>query len=92
MPGDVTGPAAGESAAHVTRVPDGHPEGYLEGFANLYSDIAEVISARIEGREPNPLATSFPTVEDGARGMRFIEAAVASSRAGGVWTDVRLDL
>lgn len=93
-PGLVTraGPGAGEVAAHATRVPAGHPEGYLEGFANLYSDIAEVISARIEGREPDPLATGFPTVEDGARGVRFIQAAVESSREGSVWVDLRLEL
>ena len=51
------GSAAGEAAAHATRIPPGHPEGYLEGFANIYSDVAEVITAHIEDREPDPLAT-----------------------------------
>ncbi len=85
------GAGAGAAAAHATRVPPGHPEGYLEGFANLYRDAAEVIAARLEGRDPDPLAT-FPTVEDGARGIKFVAAAVESSAKGGVWIDARLDV
>ena len=86
------GSAAGAAAAHATRVPPGHPEGYLEGFANIYTDIAEVITARSEGREPDPLATHFPTVVDGALGMKFITAAVESSSRDGAWTDAKLSL
>ena len=86
------GHGAGEAAGRVTRVPPGHPEGYLEGFANLYSDVAEVLLARIEGRKADPAAMDFPTVEDGARGMRFITAAVESSARGGVWVEAGLDL
>jgi hypothetical protein len=76
----------------VTRIPPGHVEGYLEGFANLYSDCAELITARLEGRPPDPGATLVPTVEDGARGVRFITAAVESSSRGAVWTDLALAL
>lgn len=76
------------AAAHATRIPSGHPEGYLEAFAQLYRDAAEQILARREGREPDPLCRDTPTVEDGLRGMRFVAAAVASSRAGGAWTPV----
>jgi predicted dehydrogenase len=86
------GPAAGPAAGHATRIPAGHPEGYLEGFAQLYRDVAEQITARWQGRTPDPLACTVPTVEDGARGMKFIEAVVASSRADGRWTDARLPL
>jgi predicted dehydrogenase len=84
--------AAGDAAAQATRVPPGHPEGYLEGFANLYSDIAEVITARLEDRAPDPLACDFPTVEDGALGMKFITAAVESSSRDGAWVDAKLAL
>ncbi|MBY0337649.1 MAG: Gfo/Idh/MocA family oxidoreductase [Acetobacteraceae bacterium] len=76
------------AAGHATRIPAGHPEGYLEAFAQLYRDAAEQIAARREGRAPDPLCCDTPTVEDGLRGMRFVAAAVASSRAGGVWTPV----
>ncbi len=86
------GPGAGQAAAAVTRIPPGHIEGYLEAFANIYSGCAELIAARLEGREPDPSALLVPTVEDGARGVRFITAAVESSARGGVWVDARLDL
>jgi predicted dehydrogenase len=85
------GPGLGEAALRAARVPPGHPEGYLEGFANLYSDIGEAILARIEQRAADPLALEFPGVEDGVRGIQFIEAAVESSRRGGVWVDLAAD-
>ncbi|MDM0115215.1 Gfo/Idh/MocA family oxidoreductase [Variovorax sp. J22R133] len=86
------GAAAGAAAGHATRIPAGHPEGYLEGFAQLYRDVAEQLHARWESRAPDPKACSVPTVEDGARGMKFIEAVVESSRADGRWVDARLQL
>jgi predicted dehydrogenase len=86
------GSGSGAAASHATRIPAGHPEGYLEGFAQIYRDVAEQIQARWQGRAPDPLARSVPTVEDGARGMKFIEAVVESSRAEGRWTDARLKL
>jgi len=82
------GATAGPAAAHASRIPAGHPEGYLEAFAQLYTDFAEQLHARWEKRAPNPLACHVPTIEDGLRGMQFIEAVVASSRAGGRWTAV----
>jgi len=78
--------AAGPAAAHATRIPAGHPEGYLEGFAQLYRDAAELIRAREEGRLPDPNTMLLPSVDDGVRGVRFIAAAVASSRANAAWT------
>ena len=86
------GAGSGDAAGHATRLPAGHPEGYLEGFATIYSDVAEVITARLEGRDPDPLATTYPTVEDGALGVKFIEAAVQSSNQGSVWIDAKLPL
>jgi predicted dehydrogenase len=81
------GAGAGVEAGRVTRVPPGHPEGYLEGFANLYAEIARAIRAARTGKKPDD-PVSFPTVEDGLAGMIFIEAAVASSKAGGLWTKI----
>jgi len=86
------GPGAGEAAAKVSRIPPGHVEGYLEAFANIYTGCAELITAKLEGREPDPAARLVPSVEDGARGVRFITAAVESSSRGGVWTDLHLAL
>jgi predicted dehydrogenase len=81
------GAGAGAEAGRITRVPPGHPEGYLEGFANLYTEIARAIRAARTGEKVDE-AVTFPSVEDGLAGMVFIEAAVASSKAGGVWTKV----
>ena len=81
------GAGALSEAARVTRIPSGHPEGYLEGFATIYSEAADAIIAARGGAKPDP-AVTYPTVEDGLAGMAFIEAAVASSRAGGRWTSL----
>ncbi len=78
------GPGSGEAAGRVTRVPPGHPEGYLEGFANVYSEVARAIKAARAG-EKAPEGVAFPTIEDGVKGLAFIEAAVQSSRANGQW-------
>lgn len=72
----------------ASRIPGGHPEGYLEAFAQLYTDAAELIAARIENREPNTFALQVPNVDHGVRGVRFIEAAVRSSQRKAAWVDV----
>ncbi len=84
------GPSLGPAAARATRIPSGHPEGYLEGFANLYRDLAEQIRARRAKRAPDGQALLVPTVEDGARGVKFIAAAVESSAQNGAWVDARV--
>ena len=80
------GAGASASATHATRVPGGHPEGYLEGFAQIYSDAAELIRAHQDKREPNAFANLVPGIADGVRGVAFIEAAIASSKANSAWT------
>ena len=83
-------PGLSDAAKRATRIPTGHPEGFQEAFANLYCDAAEAIAAKITGTQADPMALDFPSVEDGARGMAFVEAAVASSGAGGGWVDCSL--
>jgi predicted dehydrogenase len=82
------GPGVLPLAARSSRMVKGHPEGFPEAFANLYSDAAEAIAANIAGREPDPLALVFPNSADGLAGLRFVSAAVESSRRGGAWTAV----
>jgi predicted dehydrogenase len=82
------GPGVSASASHATRVPGGHPEGYLEGFAQIYADAAELVRAHNEKREPDAFAKLTPGVTDGVRGVKFIEAAIASSGKNGVWTPI----
>jgi predicted dehydrogenase len=85
------GPGLKPAARRVSRISIGHPEGYQEAFAALYAEAAEAIIARRLGQTPDPAALNFATVEDGARTMKFIEAALESSRSGR-WADCRLDL
>ncbi len=73
------------ASAHATRLPPGHPEAFIEAFANIYRGSIDAIRARKTGQIPTGLATEFPTVHDGARGVRFIERAIESGRAGGKW-------
>lgn len=76
-----------EAQAH-TRIPAGHPEGYLEAFANIYRNVARCLSARLDGQEPEPIFTDFPTVTDGVRGMHFIEKVIESGRSKQKWVAV----
>ncbi len=74
-------------ASHNTRTPGGHPEGYLEAFGNLYRNFALTLSAKINNEEAKPEWLDFPGVEDGVRGMAFIENVVASNLSEEKWID-----
>lgn len=74
-------------AARASRIPAGHPEGYLEAFAQIYSDAADLIEGSDAARSPAG-GTLVPQASDGARGVRFIHAAVESSRRNGIWIDL----
>lgn len=75
-----------ESAARASRLPSGHPEGFIEAFANVYLGVAADIRARLQGVGVDPLAADYPRVEDGARGVHFIEKVLESSRSTAKWT------
>lgn len=72
-------------AAFNSRTPAGHPEGYIEAFANLYRNFALALRARLKGEEPAPETLDFPSVEEGVRGMRFIEAIVSTGATDKKW-------
>ena len=87
--------ARSASAAAGTRLPGGHPEGFVGAFANLYREVARAVRARDVARarggppddsEEAP-APDFPTVQDGARGIHFIDTAIRSDRAGS-WMEI----
>jgi predicted dehydrogenase len=75
------------SSTSIIRMPNGHPEGYLEGFATIYSQVAAAIRAASEGKAPDTNIL-FPTGDDGKAGVAFVDAAVRSSTAGGIWVDL----
>ncbi len=72
-------------ATHNARTPGGHPEGYLEAFGNIYRNFALTLAARIDGSAPSAEAMDFPGVEDGIRGMAFIDNVVASAGMDTKW-------
>jgi predicted dehydrogenase len=78
----------GKAALAAGRTPPSHPEGYLEAFANIYRNFATTIRARLDGKKlpKGDLALDYPKIEDGIRGMAFIEAVVASSKKNAAWT------
>lgn len=77
-------------ATHNTRTPGGHPEGYLEAFANLYRNFALSVKANIEGKIADPEALDYPGIEDGVRGMAFIENVIASGKSDIKWTNFNI--
>jgi predicted dehydrogenase len=77
----------GSFAQHNTRTPAGHPEGYLEAFANLYRNFALTLQAAASGQPATPEALDYPGLEDGIRGMAFIESVIASGHSATKWTD-----
>jgi predicted dehydrogenase len=73
-----------EPAIAVCRTPAGHPEGYIEAFANLYAGFARAVRDY-----PAHGETGCASAADGVATMRFIRAALISSRNQSAWT--RLD-
>lgn len=76
-------------ADRATRVTIGHAEGMPLAFANIYTDLAEAIAAKNEGRELNPAANLFPKAEDGLRSMAAVFAVAESGKAKGAWVEAR---
>ena len=78
------GPGLSPSATAACRLPAGHPEGFLEAFANVYRNFAGAVRATSRRK-----SFDFPTVQDGVRGMSFIEATVESSMRGAKWVKLK---
>ncbi|PQZ48366.1 gfo/Idh/MocA family oxidoreductase [Ochrobactrum sp. MYb15] len=81
------GSGVGDAATRVTRVPGGHPEGYLEAFATIYVEAANAIQAKRDNTKPDS-AVMYPTVDDGVKGVAFIDACVRSSNKNGGWVSL----
>ncbi|TNM62531.1 Gfo/Idh/MocA family protein [Aliirhizobium smilacinae] len=78
------GAGAGSAAGRVSRIPSGHPEGYLEAFATIYTEASRAIHAHKKDVAVDK-AVIYPTVDDGVKGVAFVEACVASSKRNGAW-------
>ncbi|MHC4596073.1 MAG: Gfo/Idh/MocA family protein [Planctomycetota bacterium] len=77
--------AKSPAAGRATRLPSGHPEAFFEAFANNYCNFADTVRARLTRTKPDPLARDFPDVNDGLRGMLFIETVLASAKSRQKW-------
>lgn len=75
-----------EVAKINSRTPASHPEGYLEAFANIYRNFASHIRCTLDGSTPDSHITDYPDIDDGIRGMSFIDAVVESSQNNAAWT------
>ena len=77
-------------AVQNCRTPGGHPEGYLEAFGNIYKNFALSLMHKLDGKEPTKEMLDFPRVEEGIRGMAFIENVVKSNGSDKKWTDYEI--
>ena len=77
-----------ESAIRANRITEGHPEGMVLAFANIYRDLAEVITAKLEDRPADPLSLSYPNAEEGRHMVDVVWAAAESSSNGSQWLAV----
>jgi predicted dehydrogenase len=78
-------------AARWTRAGLGHPEGFFEAFANLYTEVADALLAKAEGRSFTKSELGFPDASDGLKGAAFVEAAMRSYADGGRWTALEIN-
>ncbi|MFC1738256.1 Gfo/Idh/MocA family protein [Planctomycetota bacterium] len=77
------------AAARATRLPFGHPEAFFEAFANIYCNFADTVRAKLTRTKPDKLALDFPNVNDGLRGMLFINTVLTSSKSKQKWTKIK---
>jgi hypothetical protein len=77
-----------DAAARGTRLPSGHPEAMLEAIANIYNNFGDTIHAVNNNEEPSELILDFPNVDDGIRGMKFIDAVIKNNTNNEKWTSI----
>jgi len=75
-------------ATHNTRIPAGHPEGLLEAFGNIYRNFILTVSAKLNGENPTAEMLDFPQVDEGVRGMAFVDKVVESNTSNEKWIKV----
>ena len=68
-----------EFSLQDTKLPAGHPEGIFDSMGNIYNGVAREING-----EDN-FKGAYPTLDEGVRGMKFIEKVVESNAKGNIW-------
>ncbi len=78
-----------KAAARATRLPSGHPEALLEAIANIYNNFTDTIRRKEDKLNlDEELILDFPNVDDGVRGMKFIDAVIKNSSGNEKWTSI----
>jgi predicted dehydrogenase len=78
-------------AKHNSRTPGGHPEGYLEAFANLYRNFTLTLKAKLNGQVAQEEWLDFPSIEEGVRGMAFIDKVIDAGSSSVKWIDLTIE-
>ncbi len=76
---------SGGMAAFNSRTPAGHPEGYLEAFGNIYRNAVDCMANRLAGKTSDVQTLDFPGIQEGIRGMAFIEQVVKHAKSEQKW-------
>ena len=79
-----------DASKNSTRTPSGHPEGYLEAFANIYMNFAKAVRDYKPGRKTDPAKYDFPDVQDGVKGIAFVDTVIKSSKSTQKWTKLKI--
>jgi len=69
-------------AKEATKLPPGHPEGMYDAMGNIYNGVAKAI------RGEEVMHGAYPDMEEGVRGMLFIEKVLESHKNGNVWVNL----
>jgi predicted dehydrogenase len=77
-------------ARHNSRTPSGHPEGFIEAFANHYRNFCLCVKAQLNNEKPKEEWLDFPGIEEGIRGMAFVENVIASGKSSEKWFPFRI--
>ncbi len=78
-------------AKHNSRTPGGHPEGYLEAFGNIYRNFVSTLRSKMGNGTVDGNVVEFPSINEGIRGMAFIESVVRSNQSSEKWTPYSMD-
>ena len=79
------------AAERLVHLPRGHSEALTDAWGNLYTELAIAVAARRAGNSLPDGYLELTTAEDGARGVKFIDACADSHEAGGIWTKCWID-
>jgi predicted dehydrogenase len=72
-----------QEADAAKRLPSGHPDGLIVAFANLYRAFFQAIWQQIRGEAVS--RGDYPNIDDGVRGMAFVETVLESAASERKW-------